>query len=224
MYERAATFVEYVKEYGLQRVEGVLLRYLSDAYKALAQTVPDADKTAELRDVEGWLGAVIKQVDSSLIEEWERLRNPDAVRRAIRGSDRLEDLEEDITRDERAFTVLVRNEAFRFVRHLARREWWRALDVLDPTPDPDVEPWTEQRLAALVEPVLAEQGEILTGPSARAPDCTRIEKTDDAWIVDQTLLDPDDSRDQRARFRVSLEKSREAQRPVLALDGVCAVG
>ena len=76
MYERALTFPEYVAYYGLARSEGLVLRYLADAYKALRQTVPDEAKTEELADLIEWLGEIVRQVDSSLLDEWERLRNP----------------------------------------------------------------------------------------------------------------------------------------------------
>ena len=78
MYERALTFTEYVGYYGLSRSEGLVLRYLADAYKALRQTVPDDAKTEELADLIEWLGEIVRQVDSSLLDEWERLRNPSA--------------------------------------------------------------------------------------------------------------------------------------------------
>ena len=77
------TFTEYIGFYGLSRSEGLVLRYLADAYKALRQTVPEDGKTEELIDLIEWLGELVRQVDSSLIDEWERLRNPDAGREAV---------------------------------------------------------------------------------------------------------------------------------------------
>jgi hypothetical protein len=77
MYERAMTFGEYVSDYGLKRSEGVVLRYLSDVYKGLVQNVPEDLATPELGDIVAWLGAVVRQVDSSLIDEWERLLHPE---------------------------------------------------------------------------------------------------------------------------------------------------
>src|SRR5690606_10080309 len=74
MYERAMTFTEYVSFYGLARSEGLVLRYLADAFKALRQTVPEEVRTEELTDVIEWLGELVRQVDSSLLDEWERLR------------------------------------------------------------------------------------------------------------------------------------------------------
>src|ERR1700759_3720554 len=78
MYERSMTFTEYIAHYGLSRSEGLVLRYLADAYKALRQTVPEDAKTEELIDLIEWLGELVRQVDSSLIDEWGRLRHPDA--------------------------------------------------------------------------------------------------------------------------------------------------
>src|SRR3954453_18290703 len=79
MYERAMTFTEYVSFYGLSRSEGLVLRYLADAFRALRQTVPEDARTEELTDLIEWLGELVRQVDSSLLDEWERLRNPGAV-------------------------------------------------------------------------------------------------------------------------------------------------
>src|SRR6202040_3387708 len=79
MFERAMTFTEYISFYGLARSEGLVLRYLADAYKAMRQTVPEEARTEELADLIEWLGELVRQVDSSLIDEWERLRNPAAA-------------------------------------------------------------------------------------------------------------------------------------------------
>ena len=73
MSERAMTFTEYVGFYGLARSEGLVLRYLADSFKALRQTVPEVMRTEELQDLTEWLGELVRQVDSSLLDEWERL-------------------------------------------------------------------------------------------------------------------------------------------------------
>ncbi len=82
LYERAMTFGEFIAFYKLARSEGVVLRYLSDAYRALNQTVPLDLRTEELRDIVEWLGELVRQVDSSLLDEWEELVHPDAARHA----------------------------------------------------------------------------------------------------------------------------------------------
>jgi hypothetical protein len=123
LFERAMTFGEYTNHYGLKQSEGVLLRYLSDVYKGLVQNVPAESMNAELDDIAHWLGTLVRQVDSSLLDEWERLQNPDgdpgdgAVRPPTVAADSAV---VDLTTDRRAFRTMVRNEAFRWVEHLAR--------------------------------------------------------------------------------------------------------
>src|SRR5438034_650502 len=117
MFEQFRSFADYIKDYELQRAEGVLLRHLSSVHKVLAQTVPDMAKTDTVREIELYLGAMIRQVDSSLIEEWERMRASPAPRPSPpmgeRESDQLrppgaEEAAQDITRDTKTFTATTR--------------------------------------------------------------------------------------------------------------------
>src|SRR4029453_17482705 len=112
-----------VSFYGLARSEGLVLRYLADAYKAVRQTVPDEAKTEELIDLIEWLGELVRQVDSSLIDEWERLRNPSDVGEGAQAHAALTDRAPAVTRNARAFRVLVRNALFRRVELAALRRW-----------------------------------------------------------------------------------------------------
>ncbi|HVX45606.1 MAG TPA: DUF3516 domain-containing protein, partial [Mycobacteriales bacterium] len=114
MYEQAMTFTEYISYYRLARAEGTVLRYLADVYKALKQTVPDAAKNDELTDITEWLGELVRQVDSSLLDEWERLRSPGAP---------VDEKPPPVTTNSRAFRVLVRNQLFRRVELAARRRY-----------------------------------------------------------------------------------------------------
>lgn len=229
MYEQFMSFSEYVKEYGLERVEGLLLRYLTDVYKTLVQTVPKWAKTDAVEDVVTYFGAIVRQVDASLLDEWERLKNP--AERIEVGTAR-EDLEpvgsQDVTRDRRAFTVLIRNEIFRFVRALARRDWVEAARVVAPPVDPSSPaPNTEVREAARIEAALApyfvEHAAIRTDPEARSPRHMDLSEGDEdakAWRVRQTLLDPEDDNDWYFDVSIDLEASRNAARPVLVLEHV----
>src|SRR5690242_15511267 len=119
MYVRALSFPEYVQFYGLSRSEGLVLRYLADAYKAVRQTVPDEAKTEELTDLIEWLGELVRQVDSSLIDEWERLRNPSDEDLVAA----IDDRPPAVTGNVRAFRVLVRNALFRRVELAALRRF-----------------------------------------------------------------------------------------------------
>ncbi|MDT7760200.1 MAG: hypothetical protein QOH27_6098, partial [Mycobacterium sp.] len=121
MWERAFTFREFVSVYGLTRSEGAVLRYLSDAFKALRSGVPASARTEEVTDVVEWLGELVRQVDSSLLDEWEQLTNPDQphdVPVAVPARPRP------LTGNERAFTAMVRNALFRRVELFARRRWY----------------------------------------------------------------------------------------------------
>ena len=81
MYEQGMSFTDFVGRYQLARSEGLVLRYLTDAYRTIRQTVPDSHRTPELEDLSEWLGETIRQTDSSLLDEWEALTDPEAVAR-----------------------------------------------------------------------------------------------------------------------------------------------
>jgi len=199
MFERAMSFAEYVSFYQLARSEGLVLRYLSDAYRAIRQTVPADARTDELMDIIEWLGELVRQVDSSLVDEWSALIDPAAH------------LPEDdvavvppappsILTNRRAFTVLVRNELFRRVQ-LAALQDDDALVALDP----DVG-WPE-----VLDRYFDEHDEILTGGPARSPRLCVIDDTDAAasgiWRVEQTIDDPAGDHDWRIRAEVDLAAS-----------------
>src|SRR5207249_8725720 len=83
MFENFRSFSDYIRDYELQRAEGLLLRHLSRVDKVLAQTVPDAAKNDTVREMELYLGTLIRQIDSSLLDEWERMRDPSYQPRAV---------------------------------------------------------------------------------------------------------------------------------------------
>lgn len=80
MTESWQSFENYIKTYALERSEAVLLRHLSEVYKVLAQTVPPTLKTEELQEVEDYLSKTVRNVDSSLIDEWEKMRLPSGLK------------------------------------------------------------------------------------------------------------------------------------------------
>jgi len=201
MYERAMTFTEYVAFYGLARCEGLVLRYLADAYKALRQTVPADAKTDELVDLEEWLGELVRQVDSSLLDEWERLRNPDLD--AAASPVPVDDRPPAVTGNVRAFRVLVRNALFRRVELAALRRY-------DELGELDAESgWDAQAWAAALEPYFTEHGEIGTGPDARGPNLLLIEARADRWTVRQVIDDPAGDHDWGISAEVDLAASDE---------------
>jgi superfamily II RNA helicase len=200
MYERAMTFTEYVSYYGLSRSEGLVLRYLADAYRALRQTVPEDARTEELTDLIEWLGELVRQVDSSLLDEWERLRDP-----SFEPTDevRLDDKPPAVTRNARAFRVLVRNAMFRRVELAALRRTGELGDL-------DAEAgWTADRWASALADYFAEYDEIGTGSDARGPALLHIEAGPAAWAVRQVFDDPEGDHDWGISATVDLAASDE---------------
>jgi superfamily II RNA helicase len=209
MYERAMTFPEYIGYYGLSRCEGAVLRYLAEAYRALRQTVPEEARTDELTDLIEWLGELVRQTDSSLIDEWERLRNPADVAAAP-----VDERPPAVTGNPRAFGVLVRNALFRRVELAALRRH-ADLGELDAGSGWDAEAW-----AAALEPYFDEHGDIGTGPDARGPGLLIIDQQRDHWAVRQIFDDPAGDHDWGISGLVDLAASDEAGTAVLRVTDV----
>ncbi|KRF22799.1 RNA helicase [Phycicoccus sp. Soil802] len=241
MYERAMTFTEFVSAYQLARSEGLVLRYLTDAYRTLRQTVPAAHRSEQFDDLFEWLGETVRQTDSSLLDEWEALSDPDA-------NERLEELEglhehggtrpaRPITANERAFRVMVRNAMFRRVE-LAARDRFGDLAQLDAANAALREPpravlvdeaaWDEALGA-----YYADHDSIATDSDARGPQllavsavngpppgATEPDRDHRLWEVRQTLHDPDGDHDWVIEAVVDLDASDEAGEPVVLTTGM----
>ncbi len=210
MYETFQSFGEYIKEYDLQRAEGLLLRYLSDVYKVLVQSVPELAKDEGTREIITYFGAIVRQVDSSLLDEWDRMRHPD---RAVARAERVPEEKWDVVRDAKAFTVLVRNEIYRLLRALAARDYEGAAEIVAGGETA----WKPGELEKALAPFYAEHGYIRIDPEARSPKNTMITAGDTAWEVKQIILDPEEDNDWMLEVTIDLDRSREAVRPVLHL-------
>nr|WP_042195283.1 DEAD/DEAH box helicase [Kibdelosporangium sp. MJ126-NF4]CEL21893.1 putative helicase [Kibdelosporangium sp. MJ126-NF4]CTQ92673.1 putative helicase [Kibdelosporangium sp. MJ126-NF4] len=209
MYERAMNFADYVSFYQLARSEGLVLRYLADAYKAVKQTVPDEAKTDELQDLVEWLGELVRQVDSSLIDEWEKLANPDDEQ-----VQQQDDTPPGVTQNDRAFRVLVRNAFFRRIELAARRDYYE-LSLLDEADGWDYESWQEA-----LAPYFEEHDELPAGPSARGPHLFVVEQKPDKWLVRQIVDDPAGDHDWAISGEVDLAASDEAGTAVVHITEV----
>jgi superfamily II RNA helicase len=209
MFERAMSFTEFVGFYGLSRSEGIVLRYLAQAYRALRQTVPEEARTEELTDLIEWLGELVRQTDSSLIDEWEKLRDPAEVQAAP-----VDDRPPAVTGNPRAFRVLVRNALFRRVELAALRRY-EDLGDLDAADGWDAAAWAEA-----LEPYYGEHADIGTGPDARGPALLIIERERNYWSVRQILDDPAGDHDWGISAVVDLDASDEAGAAVLRVTDV----
>lgn len=186
MFERAMTFGEYVAFYRIQRSEGLVLRYLSDAFRALRQTVPEQARTEELTDLIEWLQEVTRLTDSSLLDEWERMVAL-AAGEARAEPDRPQSPQRPVTANARAFRVLVRNAMFRRVQ-LAARDDVDQLAELD-SRDPD-RVLTKADWEAALDSYWAEHDEILTDADARGPALLVIDQIGRVWRARQIIHDP----------------------------------
>ncbi len=183
LFERASTFNEYIRDYGLQRSEGVLLRYLSDAYKTLIQNVPDSARNEQLEDIAAFLLTTLRHTDSSLVEEWEAMRS--GVPMALVKDAPEVARKKDLAKDPRALAARVRAELHQLIRLLARKDWEAATEHLQ---QPEV--WNVATLEAAMAPYFAEHPTLDTTPKARQPVLTQLVPDGERkWTVRHAMLD-----------------------------------
>jgi hypothetical protein len=214
MYEGFTAFNDYVRSLGLERSEGVLLRYLSQVYKTLEQTVPAAARTDEVLDVMAHLRSLLRDVDSSLLEEWEALADPTLrpVKRAARDAAPV-----DPAAERRTTVAAIRAELHKLVAALARRDHAAAARLVAPR---DGEAWTAEQLAEAMAPFWAAHATLLTTPDARRPDRTRIDElAPGKFRAQQVLVDGDGDEDWSLDCLVDLT-ARGAGAPLLALQRI----
>ncbi|HEU0094099.1 MAG TPA: DUF3516 domain-containing protein [Vicinamibacteria bacterium] len=222
MFEGFRSFSDYVQEYDLERAEGLLLRHLNSVYKVLSQTVPDTVKTDAIREMELYLRDMLRQVDSSLLEEWERMRDPSYRPLGTAGTDMRPPRPEepaDVTRDAKAFTAAIRTRVFAFLRAWSTGQDDAALSLLDSSADGGGESWTAARLRAAREAHRAEHDRLRLDPEARNLRHTQVAVDADqrSWRVQQMLVDAAGLNDWVAELDVDLVASRVSGEPVMQL-------
>ena len=227
MFENFRSFSDYIRDYELQRAEGVLLRHLNSVFKVLAQTVPDSAKTDSVREMELYLGTLIRQVDSSLLDEWEKMRDPNFQQMETKEQrpPGAEEAAKDITRDAKAFTATIRNQVFSFLRGLVNEDFEQALMFLSVPLDPEAQPWSAERLTALLDQYYVEHERVCLDPNARNVRHTYVVPSEDKkwWLVQQILVDPEEHNDWVAAFDVDLVESRATQKPFIRLRTIRAL-
>ncbi|MDP1579376.1 MAG: DUF3516 domain-containing protein [Candidatus Didemnitutus sp.] len=234
MFERYLSFADYIREYGLERSEGLLLRHLMQTYKVLSQTVPESAKSESVLEMEEYFRELIRAIDSSLLEEWERLRNPEFV--AAESADKpARPTSFDITRDTAALQRLVRTALLGFLQDIAARDWEAAVARLV---DPIAAEGTlesarvaeARRLERAFEPYFTERTRFRLDPAGRAAHHTHFLEEETAaaggkqWPIAQVLVDAEELNDWEATFTVSLAESRAANAPVLRFGEVRVIG
>jgi len=212
MVEGWSSFDDYVRHYALQRSEGLLLRYLSQVYSALSQTVPDRAKTEEIHDILAYLRAMVARVDSSLLQEWERLLHPAPAAAAPVPPP------PDLALTPKAFRARVRAELGNLVRALAHGDLEEALCWIRHEPD---DPWTPARLTEALAPFHAEHARIAFDPRSRSAHRTRIQSTGPRrWVVQQVLPDPSGDDLWYLEGEVDLRDETDPEEPLVRLRAV----
>jgi superfamily II RNA helicase len=218
MWEEGMGFTDLIGRYQLARSEGLVLRYLTDAYRTLRQTVPDKHRTPEVEELVEWLGETVRQVDSSLLDEWEALADPAHVSATV-AAHAPPPPPRPISAQARPFRVMIRNAMWRRVELAARDEVDR-LAALEATAAALAEPPLEVAMTradwdAALEGYYAEHDEVLLDADARGPSLLAIEATGRVWPVRQTVHDPEGHHDWVIEGSVHLDASDVAGEAVV---------
>ena len=206
MLEGGDSFATFVRRYKLERSEGLVLRYLTDAWRTLDRSLPDDAYTDAVEDIVEWLGALIRATDATLLDEWARLAGapvhehlaPDAL---IVGP----------TGPPKAWRTAVRTAAFGWVDLLARRSYGALAARCG---------WTEQALVVAMAPYWAEYDEIRTDADARSVEHFTLAEEPGRWMITQDLVDPAGDNEWRLVAIVDLAVAETEGAPTLQLDHV----
>jgi len=216
MYERCLGFNEYITDLNMQRIEGVLLRYLSQCYQAAMQTVPEEYRDEGFEDVLFFLRTLLERTDSSILDEWERMMDGEIVRI----QDRYEPLERaapplDPKTQFKAFSARIRSELHLLLGRLAARDWQGAAEAVRQTEDQE---WDKKRFAADMAPYFEEYSSIVLTPQARLPDKTVLrEEQPGQWSFQHRIVDPEDHQDWALIGEVDLTGEVDETRPLITL-------
>ena len=195
MFEKCMSFNDYVQDLGIARSEGVLLRYLSQAYKAAAQSVPESYWTAEFEDILSFLLTAIERTDTSLLDEWERMMSGDedfVPRRRVE-AETTPTRVPDLAADFKKLSQRIRGELYMLQRSLAVKNFDQAETEVRQNPD---EPWTRERFAEAMAPYFEQYSSIDLTPRARTMDRTFIHEVGKRqWEITQKIVDPEGDED-----------------------------
>jgi len=211
MYERAMTFGDFVRFYQLTRSEGLVLRYLSDAYRTMRQTIADEQRTPDLDDLIEWLGEVVKQTDSSLVDEWEALMNGSVEMAAAEHEEIAPPAPARLTGNVRAFRVLVRNALFQRVL-LAAADDVAGLAALDGAAGFGEDAWD-----AVLEEYYESHDEVGTDADARSMQYLVLDEDGPGrtWRARQIFADPSGDKDFGFSATIDLDASDDAGEAVV---------
>ena len=208
MVETASDFTGYIARYNIARSEGTLLRYLSDAYRSLARTVPVEKRDERLKDIIAWLRVLVRSIDSSLVDEWENAGNTSDEASQAAASLAAPGSGNDVVEDRRGLTVLVRNAMFRRVQlmDLDRPE---ELGALDKDWGYGVHEWEDA-----LDDYYDEHEYVNVDAEARSPKLFMLDDTHErdehTWKVRQIIDDSDGDHDWAITGTIDLDTTQSS--------------
>jgi hypothetical protein len=209
IYEGYRSFVDYTRDYGLARSEGVLLRYLSQVHNVLGKSVPVGARTEELFDVIAFFRTMLGGVDSSLVEAWETLLHPEPER------PREPPPPFDLAQEPRLLAARARSEMHALARALAEGDYESAAAAVLQDPD---DPWDAQRFESALAPFFEEYDRIVFTPDARQARYTRLAPTAPRkWDLFQVLVDPEGDGLWAIQGEIDLAGQRDPDGPLVRL-------
>lgn len=235
MHERFLSFSDYVRDYGLERAEGLLLRHLMQVWKVLAQTVPQSAKTEPVLELETHLEELVRGIDSSLIDEWERLQAGDLAATPApetagtdAGGKKFGSGPRELTRDPAALRRAARVAIHLVLQDAAARDWEACAARVSPPDASDEALATEaKRLEKLFAAHADSRTRFRLDPAGRAAVNTHFDEAEpgaEEWRIAQVLIDPEEANDWEASFVLSLPETRATGRVALRLEAVAEIG
>ena len=216
MFEDYSSFEDYIKNYKLEKSEAILLRHLSEVYKVLVQTVPTNLKTEELLEAESFFGEMLHSTDSSLLDEWEKLRNPDHTSENTKPAPERKPIP--FSRNKPALIKTTRNLILQFIKLLSQQQTEQALALVESD-------FTIPDLNSQLDAFHETHGLIRLDPEARNLKHTHIEEIPEKklWRITQTLIDQEDINDHAVTFELDLAQSDQTAQPELRLISISPI-
>ncbi len=205
MLEGGDSFATFVRRYRLERSEGLVLRYLTDAWRTLDRSLPDDVYTPTLEDVVEWLGALIRATDATLLDEW-----------ALLAGGPLHDhlaIDAPLAHPGGSTGGMAHRRAHRRVR-MGRAARRRAR-----TPRwPNAAAGVCSDIADAMAPYWSEYDHIAIDADARSARQFALVEEPNRWTVTQRLADPDDDGEWRFVAFVDLDTAMSEGAPTLVLE------